>query len=154
MIILTVRTDKPEAEVGLFDGQKELTYTRWQAHLELSKSIHKEIEKLFNKPAPHQNLSGAVGNRIVEHQVFGAGSSISWDGVQGIVCYKGPGSFTGLRIGLSVANALAYAQQIPIVATAGEDWIAAGIKELLAGQNNKTALPEYGRPANITPPKK
>jgi thiamine biosynthesis lipoprotein len=30
-----------------------------------------------NTPAPHQNLSGAVGNRIVEPQVFGAGLSIS-----------------------------------------------------------------------------
>ena len=28
------------------------------------------------RPAPHQNLSGAVGNRIAEHQVFGAGLSI------------------------------------------------------------------------------
>ena len=31
---------------------------------------------LLNKPAQHQNLSGVVGNRIVERQVFGAGLSI------------------------------------------------------------------------------
>ena len=31
--------------------------------------------KILNKPAPHQNLSGAVSNRIAERQVLGAGSS-------------------------------------------------------------------------------
>ena len=41
---------------------------------------HAEFERLQKKypdirgwPAPHQNLSGAVGNRIAERQVFGAG---------------------------------------------------------------------------------
>jgi len=130
MIILTLRTDKPEAELGLYDNQTQLGYIKWQAHLELSKTIHNEIEKILNK------------------------SSISLDQVQGIVCYKGPGSFTGLRIGLSVANALAYAQTIPIVATGTDDWLESGITQLLAGQNIRIALPEYDRPAATTPPKK
>ena len=130
MIILTLRTDKPEAELGLFNDEKQLAYRKWQAHLELSKTIHNEIEEILNK------------------------SSISLGELGGIVCFKGPGSFTGLRIGLSVANALAYAQAIPVVATTGENWIQTGIKKLLAGQDDRIALPEYGRPAATTPPKK
>jgi len=130
MTVLTLRTDKPEAELGLYDGQKQLSYIKWQAHLELSKTIHRQIEKLLMLQ----------------------GSSLQQIG--GIVVYKGPGSFTGLRIGLSVANALAYAQDIPIVAKTGQGWIEAGIKDLQAGKTDKIALPKYGSPPNITKPRK
>jgi tRNA threonylcarbamoyladenosine biosynthesis protein TsaB len=37
------------------------------------------------------------------------------DGVAGIAVGLGPGSFTGLRVGLSCAKAIAYARRIPIV---------------------------------------
>ena len=67
--------------------------------------------------------------------------------------YEGPGSFTGLRIGMSVANALAYSFTIPIVAQSGA-WIEDGIRRLLAGENDNTALPEYGTPAFTTQSKK
>ncbi|MGH7249720.1 MAG: hypothetical protein ACREGC_01985, partial [Minisyncoccia bacterium] len=47
MIILTVRTDKPEAEIGLFSDYKKLAYESWQAHMKLSETIHVKIEKLL-----------------------------------------------------------------------------------------------------------
>jgi tRNA A37 threonylcarbamoyladenosine modification protein TsaB len=71
-----------------------------------------------------------------------------------IVCFKGPGSFTGLRIGITVANALAYAEDIPIVAKAGPSWQEQGIKALLSGKNEKTILPNYGAEAKTTKPRK
>ncbi len=73
--------------------------------------------------------------------------------LQGIICYKGPGSFTGLRIGLTVANALAAGLEIPIVAENGEEWIRSGVDALASGKNDGVALPEYGSPAHITLPK-
>ncbi len=123
MIILGIKTDKPEAELYLYDDKKELGQLKWQAHRELSTTIHKQIDKILNK------------------------SSISLKDVAGIACFKGPGSFTGLRIGLTVANTLAYIQNIPIVACQGDDWLKKGVADLQASKTDKTATPFYDRPA-------
>lgn len=130
MLTLTIRTDKPESEIGLFDDGKKLVYEKWQAHRQLAETIHEKITDVLRV---HLN---------------------DWSEIQGIVVYKGPGSFTGLRIGLSVANALANSYDLPIVGTTGEDWVQEGISSLLAGQGAKVALPDYGAPVHITVPKK
>jgi len=130
MIILTIRTDNPRAEVGIYDAQQKRVYREWEAHRELSGTLHKAIEELLSE----------------QH--------LTWQDIAGIVCFQGPGSFTGLRIGMSVANALSYSLHIPIVATMDEDWITKGIERLMAGEQDEIALPFYGRDANITVPKK
>lgn len=128
MLILTIRTDNPEAEVGLFEDQEKIAYASWQAHRELAETIHQKIREILD------------------------GRSL--ESLEGIVCYQGPGSFTGLRIGLTVANALAYSLAIPIVAVQGENWVRTGLEKLLAGENQKITQPEYGAPVHITSPKK
>ncbi len=77
-----------------------------------------------------------------------------WDDITGIVSYQGPGSFTGLRIGITVCNSLAYAGALPIVGTVGENWQELGIQRLHAGENDEIVMPEYGGEANITQPRK
>lgn len=130
MIVLTIRTDKPEAEVGLFVDGNQTDYEVWTAHRELSLTILQKIEELLRRnDKTFQDLSG-------------------------IVAYKGPGSFTGLRIGISVANAFAYGLAIPIVGSDEQSWIQDGLSRLDAGQNEKIALPVYNREPNITQPKK
>lgn len=130
MLVLTIRTDNPEAEIGLYDGQKQLAYHSWVAHRELGKTFHTQIEKLLQ------------------------GAGFGWADIGAVVAYQGPGSFTGLRIGLTVANALAYSLQAKVVAQTGEAWIADGINRLLSGESDPIALPEYGGEANITLPRK
>jgi tRNA threonylcarbamoyladenosine biosynthesis protein TsaB len=130
MLVLTIRTDRPEAEVGIFEDHTQLAYETWQAHRELSVTIHNKIE----------NLLASQGKTIQD--------------ITGIVCFAGPGSFTGLRIGITVGNALAYGLQIPIVARKDPDWLHTGINNLAAGDNDKVSVPEYGAPAHITQPKK
>lgn len=131
-MILALRTDKPEAELYIYDGQKKLAEIKWPAHRELAETLNTKIEEIF-----------AAGE-----------SSISYKDLDGIAVFKGPGSFTGLRIGLSAANAAAYALDIPIVAKSGEDWIEQSLKAFQAGQNDTVAVPEYGGPAYTTKPKK
>ncbi|HXR50043.1 MAG TPA: tRNA (adenosine(37)-N6)-threonylcarbamoyltransferase complex dimerization subunit type 1 TsaB [Verrucomicrobiae bacterium] len=129
MLILTIRTDKPEAEIGLFHSTTQLAYLTWPAHRELAETIHLKIKELLTSQA-----------KELYH-------------LQGVIVFKGPGSFTGLRIGVSVANALADGLNIPIAAVSGDKWIQVGIVQLNDGEGQKLAVPEYGAPPHITRPK-
>ena len=78
-----------------------------------------------------------------------------YEDIAGIGFFVGPGSFTGLRIGASVANTLADGLEIPIVAArSDENWREIAFESLKNGKNDKIALPFYGRDANITKPRK
>lgn len=129
MNILTLRTDKPEAELGLYKDGKQISYEVWEAHRRLAETIH-----------------GKISQQLEMQQ-------LTLNDLNGIIVYKGPGSFTGLRIGISVANALAYSLNVPIVATT-EDWIEQGLRMLAGDKGNKIAVPEYGQPAHTTSQKK
>lgn len=130
-MILTLRTDKPEAEIGLFtpDGTQQ-TYYKWLADRQLAKELLTKIKQQLDE------------------------NSANFTSLTGIVVFQGPGSFTGLRIGITVANTLAYGLEIPIVTAQGEDWVTIGLGKLQAGKNERMILPHYGAEANITMPKK
>lgn len=130
MLILTLRTDNPQAEIGLYEDDHQLAYYTWEAHRQLAETLHLKIRSLLE------------------------GQHKQWSDIQGIVVYRGPGSFTGLRIGLSVANALAASLPAAVIARTGDDWTNEGISSLATGQDQKVVLPEYGRPVHITQQRK
>lgn len=130
MLTLTIRTDKPEAEIGLYDTTEQLAYTTWRAHRELAETLHAKLNEVL------------------------ASQQKTLKDVQGIVVFKGPGSFTGLRIGITVANALAYSLSIPVVANEDPQWLQNGIARLENGDTDEIALPEYGALPHITAQKK
>jgi tRNA threonylcarbamoyladenosine biosynthesis protein TsaB len=130
VLVLSIRTDKPEAEIGLFDGQRQVAYETWLAHRQLGQTIHTKIHELLQT------------------------AGYDWPAVAGIVAFQGPGSFTGLRIGLTVANSLADGLGCPIVGAMGPAWLEEGVTALLAGEREAVVLPEYGAEATITTPRK
>lgn len=70
--------------------------------------------------------------------------------ISGIGIMRGPGSFTGLRIGCAVANTLADGLGIPIVGSSGDHWREDCLERLKRGENDVVILPEYGSKAHIT----
>lgn len=116
--------------MGIYKQATPLAYYSWQANRELAETIHKVIEEQLKK------------------------QGISYKNIDGIIFYKGPGSFTGLRIGASVANALACSLDIKIVGTNGESWIEDGLDKLSNNLDDKIVVPEYGAPPNVTQQKK
>lgn len=76
--------------------------------------------------------------------------------LKGIIVINGPGSFTGIRVGLSVANTLAWALKIPVIGINlfqgkdSQELVKIGIKKLLKTKNQKQVMPFYGKEPNIT----
>lgn len=125
---LAIRSDKPEAELYVLNGDGNILKQKaWDAGRTLARDLPGEIDEL-------------VGN--------------DYDQLKGVMAYKGPGSFTGLRIGITVANAMAYGKSVPIVGVAGDNWLTSGVTKLSEGVDNKIVLPEYGAAPHITPPRK
>ena len=98
-----------------------------------------------------RNLSDKLLEQL---QTFLKENGLAFDDLTGIVVFRGPGSYTGLRIGLTVANTLAGALAIPIVGTETESWQELGRARLAHGDNDQIATPIYLQPAIITQPKK
>lgn len=130
MISLTIKTDNPKAEIGLFAGDKKLAYKVWQADRQLAETLHPKLDELLKA------------------------NKLNWQELEDIIVFEGPGSFTGLRIGITVANALAYSLNLPIATSSGEDWIKIGQTKLANYKTGKIALPNYGVSAHTTKPRK
>lgn len=129
-MILGIRTDKPEAELYLCSGGSIVLEKKWAAHRELSNTLLDSIDELI--------LSGGIHKKELT----------------GIVVFQGPGSFTGLRIGITVANTLAYTYKLNIVGVEGDEWLSMGCSLLSGGNSDTQVVPRYGQDAHITQPKK
>lgn len=127
---LALRTDSPQAELYLYDGEQQMAHELLQADRRLALELPGHIETFL----------GAAGKTFAD--------------LEGLLVFRGPGSFTGLRIGITVMNTIAYGQNIPIVGTNGDDWLDDGVSYLQNEENHQVVLPEYGAEARITKPKK
>lgn len=126
-MILAIKTDNPIAELYLYGDEDLQANDMWEAGNKLSLQLNEHIEALI------QN---------------------DYSKITGIVVFQGPGSFTGLRIGITVANTLAYSLGVPAVGAMGNDWIKTGLKAFKSAKKNVYVMPEYGAEPNITKQKK
>lgn len=130
-MILALRTDSPEAHMVLLDTKGALVAEQyWLAERQLAKGLLTHLES------------------------FIANENITFEALSRLMVFQGPGSFTGLRIGIATMNTMAYALSLPIVGATGDDWLEQGVGRLQSGDNDISVLPHYGEPARITQPKK
>lgn len=128
-MILGINTAGKLTEIFLLNEQKEVAAKRWEAGYDLSEQLLPEITNLLKQ------------------------QKADWPNLTGIVIFAGPGSFTGLRIGFTTANTIAYSLNIPIAAAGGQEWLATATAKLKSKKPGDFEFPEYGAPANITLPK-
>jgi len=128
-MILLLDTSTPVCRLIFIDGDSKQKFD-WESNRELAKGLLKFLDEKLK----------SVGK--------------TWTDISAIGVFEGPGSFTGLRIGITVANTIADAQNIPIVSGQGSQWQAEVLSKLNSGINQKIVLPFYGSEANITTPRK
>lgn len=83
---LAINTASKTTAIALIDGKEILAEASWP-------STSNEAEKLMPEIA-----------------------KLGYDNLDRVVIIRGPGSFTGLRVGIAVANAIAHLQEIPVYA--------------------------------------
>ena len=125
-----IRTDAPEAQLYLYEGGVAIASRIWHAHRTLSDTIHEQIFSLLKQ------------------------ADKTLQDIEGIIVYQGPGSFTGLRIGVAVANALALGLRVPITGVSGDAWKIDGLQQLEGALKAQYVQPIYGADAHTTTPKK
>jgi len=105
-LILGIETSTKSCSVSISDGVKTLASLEEHSEQYIhSEKLHLFIEEAFKK----------AGKKPADLSAVGVG--------------KGPGSYTGLRIGVSAAKGLCYALQIPLISADGP---AILVEQLLA----------------------
>jgi tRNA threonylcarbamoyladenosine biosynthesis protein TsaB len=128
-MILLLDTSTPVCKFMLVDSGWHYS-DEWQADRTLARGLLKYLQEQLQK------------------------NGKTFTDISGIGVFRGPGSFTGLRIGLTVLNTMADSLAIPIVGGEGETWKDQVIIKLQSGQNDQIVLPLYGSDAHITKPRK
>ncbi|MDN5275511.1 MAG: hypothetical protein JWN33_160 [Candidatus Saccharibacteria bacterium] len=129
-MILLIDSSTPTFTVTVVDGEHKRCHFSWEAGRELARNILTYLNEAL------------------------ASSEATWDDIIGIGVFEGPGSFTGLRIGITVVNTIAQANSVAIVGARGEAWQDQALNKLAAGEHQQVIMPYYGSEAHITSPRK
>lgn len=125
---LLLHTSSPTIRIGLADGERVVAREEFPAA---------------------RDLAAMLADRIRE---FLETHRLKLEALKTIAVHQGPEGFTTLRIGVTTANAIAYALGIPVVGVAG---IVPDLETLLeksqitAPTPSGTVVPMYSKPPDI-----
>ena len=128
-MILAIDTSTPECRMSLLGGGKAINKS-WLAERRLALELLEQLETFLKE------------------------NDLAFQDLTGLIVFRGPGSFIGLRIGITGCNTFADSLSIPSVGEVGDDCERAGIERIKNEQTDKIVLPEYGSPPHITKPTK
>lgn len=103
-LILHIETAVQRGSICLSKGNDVLSVARSESEKDSASWLHPAIEKIFKENGLHLNQ------------------------LDGISVSAGPGSYTGLRVGLSCAKGLCYALQLPLIFIDSLEIMAAAVQ--------------------------
>jgi tRNA threonylcarbamoyladenosine biosynthesis protein TsaB len=121
-MILTIDSSTQLTRLALFQDGAELDFAEWQSSFNQSEELLAKIDELLLRNNYTKNDIQAIGINL------------------------GPGSYTGIRIGVATANALVFALNIPVVSIDQ-------ISDIKNTKFSSPVLPIYNREPHITTPK-
>ena len=161
-MILALKTADSTTEMYLLDDNGKVIADKiWQSERRLAHDLLGAIESVIasaegGHPAPVSQTGAGSRKKTVATGDSSPNQLTNQpiNQLTRLIVFTGPGSFTGLRIGITTMNSLAYGLDIPIVGVNGEKWIENGLQRLNDGENDRIITPHYGAEANITSPRK
>lgn len=105
-LIVAIDTSHSRGELCFFKNERVITALSWE-----KQGSHSEI-------LPKKFIDALKGTQATLQDI------------QRIFCVNGPGSFTGIRVGVNFSKSLAYALNAPIVAINGLDLLAANCSRM------------------------
>lgn len=113
-------------------------------NLTLALVTKQTIKKLVTEVAFNENYkTNYFLQKLLKH------NKVNINKIQKIIVCSGPGSFTGLRVGASLAQALGFALQIPVT-TIKKDSVPDDLSKLTELPTKKQVILHYGAKPNIT----
>ncbi len=133
-MILFLDTSTNTIRLGLAKDSQLVAEHSWESKFRHSEELLPTLEKFLKK------------------------SKVKLNNLRGIIVVSGPGSFTGLRVGIATANTLAFILGIPVVGIKSSESKALS-PELLKNKLKKAkvgefVIPFYGQEPKITLEKK
>lgn len=90
-MILAINTGSEKVSIALYEKNKIEAEKAWESYRTQSRELLPAIDSLIKE------------------------NNISLTDLTTIGVYQGPGSYTGLRVGISIANALGWSLDIPVI---------------------------------------
>lgn len=133
MKLLAINTASETVTIALIVNNMIVKTVEWDNDRSLSKILLSRITELFEE------------------------AKIDIEAIDGVIVLSGPGSFTSLRIGVTVANTIAQTVSVKIVGIKDDtdNWIEQGMERFKQQKDlHASVFPHYGRDPHITKQKK
>ncbi len=135
-MIFFINLNKKFVEFSLVSDRKIINQLKWKSDFSLSEKLLIKIDQFLTK------------------------NNLKIESLKAIVVYKGPESYTGLRIIIATLNALSFAIKIPLIGISQEEieksqksFIVLGIEKFKKKKFSQFLIPIYWHLPKITKPK-
>ena len=95
-------------------------------------------ERICTQPRMQSSLTAPLVKEVMDE------AGIGFDALDAVCVSKGPGSYTGLRVGVSTAKGIAFGSDIPLIAIDTPDILVSSVMEISPraslGRDDKAAL--------------